>query len=361
MLAPEARSFYEIARGELFLHTRGTATYDSNVFASEDAQDDVLFILNPELEYVRRAGRVDLSVSTGVRIGRFLDLTDEHFENYYAAMSAGYPVSPGSRMGGGVSVEYSQDSTLSETLNERITRERYTGSIDTSYRINERVGLRNSLRYSRTDRTRFIRVERIEGRLGAVYFYSENLDFDLTYRLGRSTSPGTADRERRETIDQGVTVGATGDMTARVSGNASVGFLTRHVVRGEGRGRVRLIFATGLDWAARANTVVSLDGTRDVDLSPEGRTVEGTSVRLGVTQRLTPKMSGDVYTRYRLREFRGVETDRDHTYTAGAGLSYSFTRNWDGSLDYTYTHGDLERRDVVFDRHTVALSTRYTF
>ena len=136
--APRASAFYEFARGEFLLHTRGTATYDSNVFATADAEDDILLAFNPELQYIRRAGRSDLSIRTGVIVGRFLDFTDEDFENYYAEFDVGYPVAAASRFGGGVSLSYRQATGLSETLSIRTQTDRYRASINNTYRDGRR-------------------------------------------------------------------------------------------------------------------------------------------------------------------------------------------------------------------------------
>ncbi len=358
---PHASAFYEFARGELLLHTGGTVTYDSNVFGAEDAEDDILLAFNPELQYIRRAGRSDLSVRTGVIIGRFVDFTGENFENYYAELDVGYPVAAASRFGGGVSLSYRQTTGLSETLSIRTQTDRYRASINNTYRLNERVGLTNSFDYTRTERVGFRTVDSIGGSLGTRYFYSENLGFTLGYRLRRSTSSGVAGVETRESLYHAVTVGADGRLAPRVTGSVSAGAQTTQVIRGTGRERVRGVLSAGLTWAARPNTTASLDASRDQDLSGEGRSLERTSVSVRVTQRLTPKMSGYVSSGYRLSEFSGVETDRDHAYTAGTGLSYTFTDRWVGGLDYAFTHIDSERRDVKFERHTVALSTRYTF
>ena len=359
--APHASAFYEFARGEFLLHMGGTATYDSNVFGTSDAEDDVLLVFNPELQYIRRAGRSDLSVRTGVIVGRFVDFNDEDFEDYYAQLDVGYPVAAASRFGGGVALSFQQTTGLSETLSTRTQTERYQAAINNNYRLNQRIGLTNSLNYTRTERVGFRSVEGIGGSLGTRYFYSENLGFSLNYRIRRSTSSGAAAGDTRESIFHAVTVGADGQLTQRVTGSVSAGAQASQVARGGGSGRVRGIVSAGLNWAARANTRVSLDASRNQDLSGEGRTLERTSVSVGVFQRLTPKMTGNVSAGYRLSEFSGVETDRDHAYTAGTGLSYTFTDRWVGGLDYAYTHIDSERRDVKFDRHTVALSTRYTF
>ena len=361
LLSPSSLSaFQEFARGELLLHTRTFVTYDSNVFAEEDGKEDFVFGLNPELQYVRQAGRGDLSAQTGIVLARHLDFNDGDYEDFYVILAAGYPVSPTSPFSGGAEASFRQDSTINESLNQRTRADRLSVNLSNNYRLNPRIGLNNSFRYTHSNTRGFSEVESFGGSFGSTYFHSENLGFNITYRIRRTTSTGRT-RSRQDNLNQAVTTGATGQLTTRVSGNISVGVQNTQILRGDGSDRNRIVFATGLDWAARPNTTMSLDGERDIDLSPEDRTIERTSIRIGLNQRLNPKISANLGAGYRLSEFSGLTSDRDHTYLGTAGLSYGFTQRWSAALDYAFNHTDSERRDQKFDRHTVTLSTSYTF
>lgn len=354
--------FWEVARGEVVLHTTARGTYDSNVFAQTEADDDFYFSLIPELQFLRRAGLGTIDARAGIDFTRFVDFTSEDYENIFASLNISYPVSPQSPLSGGFSTAYTESSGVNDYLNTRIRQEMFSIGLNSVYKVSPRFGLRNSLSYNTTNVEIFSDVESYSGTLGAQWAYSPTLAFFTDYRLRRSRSTGADELtgHKVDNLDHAVFVGATGKLMPRLSGSASFGYQQTDA-RGGGSDSSLFVTAAELAWALQRVTDITLGIARDMDVSPTDQSVESTSVTLGLTHRVEPKIELNTYVGYREFQFQGAGGRSDETFRAGAGMDYTFTRYWSAGAGYDYTDNDSSSGFADYRRHMTRLFTRYSF
>lgn len=354
--------FVEVARGELLLHTTGRATYDSNIYAQKDGEEDFYFSFIPELQYLRKAGLGTIDLSAGVDFTRFADFTQENYEDVFAALDVSYPVVQGSPLSGGLTASYSENSGVNEYLNTRIQSETFSAGLNTVYRFSERLGFRNSLSYTQNKVDIFSDVESYAGTLGLQWAYSPALSFFSDYRLrrARSISPDELTGEEVNNLDQAIFVGATGTLMPRLRGTASVGFQNTDA-RGHGSDSNNFVTSAELEWAIQPVTDLTLGISRDLDISPSDQTVEATTISLGLDHRIEPKIELNGFVGFRDFRFRGGDSRRDETIQLGGGLTYDFTRYWNAGAQYDYTLNESNRGAADYRRHVARLFTRYSF
>jgi len=360
--APPTFGFLEFARGELFLNTTAKATYDSNIYARSEGGSDFYASIIPELQFLRQAGRGKIDLRAGVDVTRFLDFTDEDFEDFFADLVVSYPVSADSPLSGGLKAGFAEQSRVDEFLNARVRSEQTLISLSTHYTVSERLGLRNSLGYDHTTIDNFSNIESATAMLGLQWSYSPHLDWFADYRLRRSQSGGeeSIGREEVENLDQALFIGATGVLAPRLTGVASLGYQQTNA-RGAGPSRGLIVTHVVVEWDWRPRTDVTLAVNRDLDVSPSDESVETTGALLTLEHQIDPKIGLRGRLNYRLLDFRGQNSRQDHAFTLGAELAYLLSRYWNAGLSYDFTINDSNRPESDFTRQILQIFTRYSF
>lgn len=346
----------------MILNTTVSGGYDSNLFARNDADGDVYLSVAPELQFLRQAGKGTIDFSTGVDITRFVDLTEEDFEDLFASFDVTYPVHPDSPLSGGIFAAFTQQSAAIDLVNTRVRTETTSVGADTLYRVSERLGLRNNLTYEHTDIEEFSNIKAYAGKFGLQWFYSEKLSFFGDYRIRQSQSSGENpfDEQSVDNLDHTLFFGAVGDLRPRVTGTAALGYQHTDAQGAESDGNL-FVASADLLWDWRPRTRVRLNASRDVDVSPTDETVETTSVSLELDHDIDPKITLTGMLGYRDFSFRGAGNRQDDAVFTGAGLRYVFTRYWNAGLNYDFTLNSSNTPEADFTRHLVQLFTHYSF
>lgn len=356
-----SHGFVEIARGELILNTTARATYDSNVFARNDGDSDVYLSLIPELQYLRRAGRGTIDGRAGIDFTRFMDLSSEDHEDLYGSFEITLPTHRDSPLSGGLDLRYTEHTGVNEFLNQRLESKHYSAESRLLYRFSERLGVRNNFGYNLSRSDEASNIESYFGRLGLQHEYSENLSLFTDYRLRRITSTGRGQQGKVDNLDHAIFLGATGDLRPRLTGTLSVGVQRTDAQGARGEDANMIVAATELAWQMQERTEVTLDISRDMDVSPNDFSAEMFNTTLGINHRIEPKFDLNAYTGFSRFRFRGGDNRRDLGLHFGAGGRYIFSNYWHAGLNYQFTKNDSNRTFADYNRHIVNLSTRYSF
>lgn len=359
--AAPTQGFVEIARGELILNTIVRGTYDSNIYARRDATDDIYFSLIPELQYLRRAGRGEIDARAGVDITRFVDLSQENHEDFFGSLFVTLPTHQDSPLSGNVRLSYTERTGINEFLNRRLKTENYRADTTLLYHTSERLALRNSFGYRYQRAQDSSNIEGFHGTIGFQHEYSETLSLFIDYRLRRTTSSGEAGRPRVENIDHAIFIGGIGELGPRLTGTASVGYQHTSAKGARSEDTNLVVAATELAWEMRPRTDLTLNVSRDMDVSPNDFSAEVLNTTLGIRHRIEPKIQLNGYTGYSRFRFRGGESRRDEGIHVGAGVRYLFSDYWDAGLDYQFTDNDSTDNFANYSRHIVHASSRYSF
>lgn len=356
-----AFGFFEVARGELILNTTAEMTHDSNLFAQNDAESDLYLSLQPELQFLRQAGRGTIDARVGVNVTRFFDFSEENSEDFHAALDVTYPVTPSSPLSGGFFAGLTERTEVHDFLNARVKTEETAVGLDSIYRVSDRLGLRNNLAYTDTAVEGYSDIQTYSGTFGLQWVYSEKLSYFTDYRLRRSQSDGDETLQGREVdnIDHAIFFGATGALRPRINGTASIGYQQTDS-RGSEPDRGLLVTAVILDWAWRPRTSLTLGASRDLDVSPTDETVESSEVSLGLQHEVDAKISLTGHVGYARRDFQSSGR-LDNAILTGAGIRYIFTRYWNAGADFTLIFNSSNVEQTDYRRHVLRAFTRYSF
>lgn len=354
-------SFFEIARGEIILNTTGQVTYDSNIFARNDAEGDLYFSLIPELQFLRHAGRGTIDARAGVDITRFIDFSDEDYEDLHATLDVTYPVTPGSPLAGEAFAGVTERSEVNDYLNTRVKQTETGIGTDSFYQFSERLALRNNLAFEDTDVEGFSGTQTYGGSLGLQWIYSEKLSFFSDYRLEWDKSDGEDTLQGREVdnTNHSILFGAIGVLRPRITGTASVGYQQTNS-RSDEPDTGLIITAIALNWAWRPKTDLILEASRELEVSPTDETVERSDLTLGLEHDVDEKISLTGKAGFRLLDFRSSDR-QDNALLAGAGIRYIFTRYWNAGADYDFTYNASTIDEIDYTRQLIRLFTRYSF
>src|SRR4051794_25708739 len=89
LFASVASALIHSGPNELDLSTTAGITYDSNVVGgaptTQKNRDDTFVNLNPQLEFTRKAGLIELQSAAGVNVSRYFDQTNLNAEDVNAS------------------------------------------------------------------------------------------------------------------------------------------------------------------------------------------------------------------------------------------------------------------------------------
>lgn len=360
---PASQAFYDFAGGEIILDTQLSSGYDSNIFGRSDANDDVFASLAPTLSWIRSSGLSRLNASVGLNVTRYAEFSGQNFEDYFAQVSATFPIPEESDLSGGFNVGHSRNTRLDDFLFDRITTDTFNAGINAGYQLAPRTSLTSSYDYRDSQSGQFTTVTN-SGTIGISFAeIARNLDLSFNYRL-RHTQLDRRDDER-DGLDHAVFANLSGPLLPeqwlpKVTATFSLGYEnTIPAAEGE-RTRRRLTGAAGATWEARERTTVSLTASRDLDLTADQQNVETTSVNLRLGQEIGAKMNANAFTAYSWNDFTNQDR-RQETFRAGGGLTRNLNRNWTVGANYSYTHNITNEALREFDRHLITLFTSYVF
>ncbi len=360
---PSAVAFYEVLEGEVFLNLRSGLTYDSNIFARDSNEQDWIFEISPELQYLRQAGLIAVDMRSGVNFGFFHDNTQLDFQNIYSVLSLSYPRTGARRMTSSLSLSAREQSRTDATIGARTRAYVYEVDAGIRYNFSQKFAGRVRAGYLHRDFRDAERsdIDLYQIRTDGIWRYSPLLEYFLGYRFRYTDTRPTALDDGRDSMDHSLILGAEGQITPKLSGTIEGGYQTR-IPEGEfSERREQFTAAAQLDWAIRTGTSLFLSASRDFDTSPNRDSLERTEVATGVSQALRDWLGARATLRYQNLRFGRADDRADDVYTGEAALDYGLTRYFSASTSYSYTIRESTRSDFDYDRHLASVEATLRF
>ncbi len=101
--------FAEVNDGELFLDTRVSALYDSNIIGSSLGDSDYILSVDPTLRW-QRERRGTMSASLGMNFNMYDEFGEYDSEDLHTDFAFSFPVTEGSPFSGGIDLGYSEQT-----------------------------------------------------------------------------------------------------------------------------------------------------------------------------------------------------------------------------------------------------------
>lgn len=377
----------EIARGALFIDTSTSLVYTSNVFLNSGEEEDLFFSFTPTAIYMRNVGLVSWSLEGGTSLFRYNSRTEQNSEDFFLRFTGTYPNYPDAhpRLGGTLNLGYEEDSQPNEFLNNKFFTKRYEIGSHWRYRVSDKTGLffGGSYNYNAYSDPRLNDVQMLMWTIGGYYSYSPKLDLNISYRGRRSLTkevfqfpsgaPGeamsfgadgqiqpTVPREKIDSQDHGISVGASGELTPKIAGSASIGVQGRYFDRDDLSDRYSLFSSISLSWAARPTTAVSAVLAHDFSTLPDNRSVETWQITGRLSQRLGQYFTAQCFLSYSEGYWHNLDRD-DEEFSAGIGLARTVLTNGSVAINYSYTKRWSNLDFANYENIRISGTFRYRF
>ena len=225
LLAPRAAALLDFndGRDHVALKAAYGIVYDSNVFVHAGGEGDTSQTLSLAADYTRRAGLIGVDASVSVAAGRYASLTSRGFHEPVVHARPHQGPGPAHRLG---DASVQRESRSDPAANVRATSWNYGSTLQRPL-SGQRPLLLHELHRVQSPRLRrqrrAVRPPVVSRKSIDVYYvYTSKLDFLGGYRVRQGNADGGS-----HTLDQAVTLGATGSILPKLTGSLRLGYQWR--------------------------------------------------------------------------------------------------------------------------------------
>ena len=344
-----------IGHGRLVGNASVRADYDSNIFVNSSQVDDYVFTANGAVRYIRDSGMLTMETAAGASALAFLDHSKQNTVDPFVEGKFGYQPSDKTDVRGNLS--FHRNSIANEVVNDRTQSNdlMLTGSVE--HLPTEKLGFRFLGNYSDSAYQTAGYSDVLSYGLGvhAVHVYSPKLKLLAgVTMLEWWTDDRAPGRRSPSSNDVRYTVGAEGELGAKLTGDASVGWVQRSFdSSGFGGDTGTLFLSSRISWAAAEKTVITLVGSQDLSVSAADQSQKALSISLNLTQGISEKLSfegGVGVDRATFTSFNGIGNRKDDGYVLRGRLNYALKDNLEIDVSTGYRNNDSNIAVSNYDR-----------
>jgi hypothetical protein len=342
-------------------------TYDDNIFAADDnEEDDFIFTFSPRISARSNFPRHSLGLTVESDIGRYVDNTDENFEDYGANLDGQLDITRNNRLLGEAFYTHEHENRDDpedpgvEEADEPLEFDEYGGELGFEQDFNRfnvavtgDVERRDYDDGSEADRDRIL----YGGRVRTGYFISPRINAFLE---------GGYEREERDTSEQDdppinrdnnvydARVGTAIDITGLLFGEVSFGWSVQDFDESDLDTENGFVYGTGLTWNPTQLTSLTLDGSGGFEPSDVGTSKLTNRIALRVDHELLRNVLIGGEVGYRRDDFQ--DTGRvDNRFDVGPDITYLLNRYLSVGAGYTFTTQTSDDNEEEFTRNLFTL------
>ncbi len=354
--APRAGAILELNEGRdrFVVNADYGVTYDSNHFEHSGSEGDYNQSLSVGADYVRRAGLIGVDASVSVTTARFRKFSADDFTNPSFALD--FTKGKG-RLTGSFRLSAQRESRGEVVVNLWTNSWHYGSNLTLRYPFSDRYYVTSTSAYDLRDYLQssalFDLASYSEG-LDAFYVYSSKLDLLGGYRIRWGDAQGGT-----RSLDQAVTMGATGGILPKLSGSIRAGYQWRNET-GAGGGNYGS-FTTNVSLAWPVTKQITFNGQVSEDFMTSATDVSVDTTGLTLTASFKPntrlKVALETSASYLVNRFLGIRGAgrEDWATEFTADLSIPIKTHLAVALSYGYTDNHSNVAFAQFARHTAAL------
>ncbi len=364
LAASPAFALLPFAQGELLVTGELRATYDSNIYSSNRKIDDTILFFTPGVGFIRKAGLLRLNVDAALEIQRFGDNSQHDGENGKFNTGLVWNDEEG-KTEGSITLGINRDAYANTYINDLTVLDRYTFQGNVAHWITEKFGFRLlvDVAEERAKQAGYSDVSKQLFGADGRYLVSPKLETFAGYAFRTSaTNDDPEGRTPLSTQDHRLSVGVKGELSSKINGMIRAGYMLRDFL-GSTRSSQNAPFAqASIDWVAREKTSVNLTVNKDFETTAVSQSVNNFETSLGLTQRLTEKLSVTATAGYQHASYVGDETDRTDDLLLGRLVAkYHFNDHFWGSLSATVLGNDSTLPLADYSRNTYSVSLTAKF
>ncbi len=329
--------------------------FDSNVFTRKAATSSATQSETLEVKFDRRAGVISVNGAVDWSFGQFSRVHGQDFAN------PGYSLSFEKGIGrttGSLNLSAHKSTSPDPDANTRPVSWTYGSGLHLEYLVNDRYYVTNTLSASGVlynNQAVFSNLDTVSDGLAMNYRYDSKLDLNAGYQFRRSSTPDT------QNLDNSLTVGASGSITSKISGNLSVGAERRNTsVSGQKDHFSNVTASAALNWRLPRGFSVAGSLLRDYSTTSTDISTETTSAGLSGDFPTIMRLKTSADANYSETQFLGLLGDgrRDTLWQFDGSVGFALNHHLNFSLSYFYQINTSNRSNAVFVRHGFSLTIR---
>lgn len=377
-----------LGHGRLVGSAGAKVEYDSNIFVSNPEVNprtgarraavdvaDYVATATAELRYVRDSGVVKFDAGAGVNAVGFADHSDQNTADPYVDARLGY--APSDKTDVRLAVGYRRNSVANEQLNTRTESNDLTFDGMVQHLPSEKLGFRFTGGYQKNDYSTpasapagfgYSDIETYSVGAHLVHAYSQKLKLlgGVTWSDWSSSAKNTADSV--DTGDLRYSVAAEGELSPKVTGEISAGYVTREITGDARTGLNRdvgaLYLASRVSWQAAEKTILSVTAGQNLSLSAANQSVRALNLGVALNHAFSEKLVLDAGIGAERANYLGstaVGSRRDEAYSVRARLSYTLSDAAAADLSTSYRESFSTNALSDYDRFTLGAGITVRF
>lgn len=358
--------FAEVNDGELFLDTRVSALYDSNIIGSSLGDSDYILSVDPTLRW-QRERRGTMSASLGMNFNMYDEFGEYDSEDLHTDFAFSFPVTEGSPFSGGIDLGYSEQTGVDYYVADRVSTENTNLALNGRYQTGRRLAWRGELAYQDRNASNYSDTIDKSAQIGVeLVELIRQVGVTADYRLRKLKSSGDVGFGR-DYDNNSFSLGVTGQLLPesqfkKLEAYASVSFQKVDASRAGlgGSDRDVLGYDGRLSWEATPTTNVNLLFQNDVENTIDDEPVESSSISLGISKQFSRQATGSLNIASRDIGYFG-STRRNDSIGVNFNLNYLLNRNWTAGFNLGYEDTDSNEGIFRYDRYTAGVFTNYRF
>lgn len=400
VLANNMFALKENALGRFDLSASISAEYDSRVFGISslqlkqiqdsnrsdipvgeiESEDDLILKFTPAIHYTKKLRWFTFSGSAGVQLAQFVKNDKKSYIQPTSTFSIDFDESLKKRISNNAKIRFDMNFDLGQKVETSVLEQDLVSysyflvAANVRYNHSSKFGLGAGTSYTYRNyqdwatggqtNSAYSDLATIPIYARAFYIYSEKLDFFTAYNYSRSRDmSGGGGVSLTDGSTHGVSFGAQGEVSPKLSGNANVGYVRQVYDDSSFPGQGTLSLGSGLQWSLNRKTSMGFDLNRGFSPSAQGYTMLNTTGRVSLNHRFTDDVSGTAYVSYGATDYTYASGPSSANSLDNIGLGANVTKrlskHFSTSGGYSFSH--IARESESYGRHLVRVDLNGRF
>lgn len=339
----------------------GSAEYTSNAFLNAFEESDTIFRLTPLIGFTKEDGMLNLDGSVGVVLQRYSDFSENDAENPFARLEGSYSNKPLNVSAG---IGYQQTTQASQAVGAIFETDIFNAGGDFDYYISSATGLSGGLDYtlSEAEGTNLGETTVWAFSGGGFYEYSSQLRFNANLHY-RDTEVSQIAGATSDSEDIGFSIGAVGQLTPVIEGEAAIGFQERSFDDAALGDETSPFLSLNTTWQMTSLTRLEVGGLYDFSTNVSNQSSESFTLLATLHHTFSQRYSGNFGVGYEDSSFASVgQPERDdEQFSVFGGVSYQMTDWGSINLQLNYLDRDSDQNFFIYDAFSATLSVTASF
>ena len=404
VVASNAFALKETAFGRFDLSASLSAEYDSRVFGISsqslqavrtsgmagvvpgeiESEDDLILKFTPAIHYTKKLRWFTFSGSAGVQLAQFVKNDKKSYIQPTSTFSIDFDESLKKRISNNAKIRFDMNFDLGQKVETSVLEQDLVSysyflvAANVRYNHSSKFGLGAGTSYTYRNyqdwatggqtNSAYSDLATIPIYARAFYIYSEKLDFFTEYNFSRSRDmSGGGGSSLTDGATHGVSFGAQGELSPKLSGNANIGYVRQVYDDASFSGQSTLSLGSGLQWSLNRKTSMGFDLNRGFSPSAQGYTMLNTTGRVSLNHRFTDDVSGTAYVSYGTTDYT-YDTSGATSSTSsnsldnigfGTNVTKTLSKHFTTSGGYSFSH--IARDSESYGRHLVRVDLNGRF